>query len=67
MKVLTLAATLFVEGVNFCEGQKAAANGPGYPILWRGGRGRPDVAVNEAAYASSQRFGRDSFQTRSEA
>ena len=41
--------------------QKAAE----YPIWYCGSKAPPYVAVNEAERATSRRFGRDSFQTRS--
>jgi hypothetical protein len=36
-----------------------------YPIWYCGNQAPPYVAVNEAEHATSRRFGRDSFQTRS--
>jgi len=38
-----------------------------YPILWPMVRMPRDVAVNELELVASQRFGRDSFETRSTA
>jgi hypothetical protein len=53
--------------VNGSERAAADRFPPLYSILGYAPLIRPDVAVNEFRQASSQRFGRDSFQTRSTA
>ena len=53
--------------VNPFQHRAGPALSASYTILWYAQAMPPDVAVNEFRQGSSQRFGRDSFETRSTA
>jgi hypothetical protein len=62
---LTLGGIVIRERVNFCGTGMSRKRPLPHPMWCESGLYVPYIAVNEAELATSQRFGRDLFQTRS--